>query len=492
MTPNVLFLTLSLIVLGTPAFSGFAYTDDQCLTCHEATGDKVAELFKRDIHREKGVSCAGCHGGDSSKEEMDASMSKAAGFIGVPKGDDITRACARCHSSAQIMVKEYNSVLPRNQAEAVAGGVHGKLSTTGKERIAQCVTCHNAHGIVKVKNPLSPVNPLNVTKTCSKCHSNASYMRQYNPALAIDQMEKYRTSIHGIRNAKGDMKVAECASCHGSHDIRPPGDVKSKVYPANIPSTCATCHGDAKYMRGYNLSTDQFEKYSKSVHGVALLEKGDASTPTCNDCHGNHGAVPPGVESISRVCGTCHALNASLFAASPHKKAFDARKMPECETCHGYHDIVAATDELLGVSEKAVCSWCHTENENRRGYEVAKTMRQLIDSLGLREKHAAAFVQDAEQKGMEISEAKFKLREIRQARLESRTMVHSFDEQQFRDVVDKGLTTATFVSDEAGKAIDDYYFRRWGLGVASLIITILAVSLYLFIRRIERGQSASK
>jgi len=95
---------------------------------------------------------------------------------------------------------------------------------------------------------------------------------------------------------------------------------------------------------------------------------------------------------------------------------------------------------------------------------------------------------EAEQKGMEIGEAKFKLRDVRQARLESRTMVHSFDEEKFRGVIQKGLGVTSVVSAEASDAIDEYYFRRLGLGIATLIITVLAVSVFLLIRRIERRQ----
>ena len=115
-------------------------------------------------------------------------------------------------------------------------------------------------------------------------------------------------------------------------------------------------------------------------------------------------------------------------------------------------------------------------------------MRQLTDSLESSEKRARALIDEAEQKGMEVGEAKFKLRDARQARLESRTMVHSFNEQKFREVIGKGLTTASFVNGEGRQAIDEYYFRRIGLGVATLIITIVAVSLYLFIQRIEQKQ----
>jgi predicted CXXCH cytochrome family protein len=483
---RILFLSIALM-----AYSGRAAADDQCLTCHETVGDTPSSLFKHDIHYRKGISCADCHGGNPHSEDMDLAMDKKAGFKGVPKGDEISRTCANCHSNPEKM-KKYGSSLPTNQWENLQNSVHGRLSLSGKEHIAQCITCHGAHGIISVKDPRSPVYPLNVVKTCAKCHANAASMRAYNPSLPVDQLDKYGTSVHGMRNAKGDAKVAECASCHGSHDILSVKDVKSAVYPLNIPSTCAKCHSNVEYMKGYKIPTDQFEKYSRSVHGVALLKKDDLGAPACNSCHGNHGAAPPGVESISKVCGTCHAMNADLFSSSPHKKAFDDRHLPECETCHSNHDIVAATNSLLGVTPQAVCSRCHTEQQNPKGYVAAKEMRQLVDSLQTAEQTAASLVDEAEQKGMEISEAKFKLRDVRQARLQSRTMVHSFNEQKFSETVDKGLKTASVITAEAQAAIDEYTFRRIGLGIASIVMTILAISLYLFIRRIERRQRTGR
>ncbi len=470
------------------ALSGRALSEDQCLTCHAGLGDKESQGYAHDIHKAKGISCAGCHGGNAQADDMDKGMDKAAGFMGVPHGDDISKACASCHSSPEKM-KSFGSNLPTNQWEMLQTSVHAKLSTNGNEHIAQCITCHGVHGIVSVKDPRSPVYPLNVVKTCAQCHSNASFMRDYNPAMPVDQVEKYRTSVHGTLNAKGDPKTAECASCHGSHDIRAAKDAKSRVYGVNIPATCSGCHSDAERMKEYKIPTDQFAKFSRSVHGAALLQKHDLGAPACNDCHGNHGAAPPGVESVSKVCGTCHALNADLFSASPHKKAFDDRKLPECETCHGNHEIVAATDKLLGVSNDAVCSKCHRPDENPKGYAVAKTMKSLIDSLETASDTAASIVNDAEQKGMEVSEARFKLRDAHQARLQSRTAVHSFDEQKFRDVVSGGIAVAAVVAKEGKTAVDEYYFRRWGLGIATLIISLVLVSLYFTIRRIERRQA---
>lgn len=464
---------------------------DQCLECHEAIGDQPSTLFKNDVHRLKGITCSGCHGGDSTSDDMEKAMSKTSGFIGVPKGDNVSKVCAKCHSNAQIMVKEYNSALPWNQEALLAQSVHGRLSISGKERIVRCTTCHNTHGIVRVKDPSSPIYPVNLPKTCAKCHSDAKYMRTYNPALPVDQLNKYRTSEHGILNAKGDPKVAECASCHGSHEIRSAKDVKSKVYAINLPKTCSICHSNSNYMRGYNIPSDQFEKYSNSVHGKLLLGKNDFSAPACNDCHGNHSATPPGVESISKVCGSCHALNAELFASSPHKKAFDQKKLPECETCHGNHEIITATDKLLGVQNGAVCKWCHGDKPESKAFQTAKSMRELRDRLVNEEKKALLLINDAEQKGIEISDAKFKLRDAKQALFESRTMVHSFDQSKFQEVIDKGLNVTSSVTGDVSNAIEDYFFRRWGLGISSLIITIVAVSLFFYIKRIERKQKST-
>ncbi len=461
--------------------------DDQCVSCHEAIGDDAALKFKDDIHFKKGISCADCHGGDNRSDDQEIAMG-TKNFIGAPKGNLISDVCAKCHSSRETM-KKYGSDLPVNQFSQLESSVHGKFSTDGKERIVQCVTCHNAHGIVHVKNTQSPVYALNIINTCSKCHSNSVYMRKYNPSLPIDQLEKYRTSIHGILNAKGNVKTAECANCHGSHDIKSANDVNSKVYATHLPGTCASCHGNKDYMKEFNIPTDQFEKYSSSVHGVALLQKNDLNAPACNDCHGNHGAIPPGVESISKVCGSCHVLNAELFSSSPHKKAFDSENLPECETCHGNHAIINSSEKLLGTNSAAVCSKCHTENKGIKGYYSAKIMRNLMDSLNFEEKRAILLIDDAEQKGMEVSEAKFKLRDVHQAKLELRTTIHSFNEDKFRQVaIKKGLAVSGEIIKEADEAIDEYYFRRFGLGAATLIISIIVITLYLIIKRRESAQ----
>ena len=80
-----------------------ARADDKCYTCHSVIEDKPAVIYKHDVHYAKGISCAGCHGGNPNEEDQEKAMDKKAGFVGIPKGDEISRACASCHSNADKM-----------------------------------------------------------------------------------------------------------------------------------------------------------------------------------------------------------------------------------------------------------------------------------------------------------------------------------------------------------------------------------------------------
>jgi hypothetical protein len=139
---------------------------------------------------------------------------------------------------------------------------------------------------------------------------------------------------------------------------------------------------------GRPLPVDQYAKWRQSVHAAALLEKEDLTAPTCNDCHGNHGAVPPGVESVGFVCGQCHGREAELFRQSPKHEGFlrhneflsedpgitcadcheppepqaevtGLRSFTECTTCHGNHAVVRPTIALLGSLPDTPCAFCH-------------------------------------------------------------------------------------------------------------------------------------
>ena len=294
-----------------------------------------------------------------------------------------------------------------------------KISVHNKWNLS-CSDCHGGNPAepdkVKAKaegtNYVGKPKPADVPAYCGRCHSDTDYMRKYKPSLPIDQQEKYFTSHHGEQLQQGNETVAQCVSCHGSHAILPPDDPLSQVYPLNIPKTCAHCHADPETMKASGLATDQYEKYTQSVHGKALYEKGDImGAPTCNDCHGNHGATPPAITSVANVCGTCHVRNREFFAHSRHKEVFDEAELPECSTCHSYHLIIPTSDAMLGTGPESLCMECHEEGDT--ALQVAASMTHLISSLDTSGKYAEEVLHQAEQKGMLVDDGFFLLKTIR-------------------------------------------------------------------------------
>jgi len=392
-----------------------AQQKDNCAACHAGVDAKQAAIvngYKTDIHFLKGITCAGCHGGDVTKTDEDA-MDPEKGFSGAPKH-------------------------------------------------------------------------LEIPTMCGKCHSDANFMRHYNPALNVDQEEKYYTSVHGQKLKQGDQKVATCISCHGVHGILPADNTSSPVHKLNIPKTCAKCHGDKQYMAGYGIPTNQFEEYSQSVHGVALLEKQTKGAPACNDCHGNHGAAPPGVNDVAAVCLTCHALNGDLFNQSPHKEAFQAKGISQCAACHNHHLVMHPTDAWLGVNEGAVCVKCHTSGD--KGFAAAAQMKFILDSLINGQQRVKTALGKAQALDMDVSEGESAIEDIREKTIEARTAIHAASVAHLLDVTKDGFTSEAKAESLATAAVHEHAFRRAGFGVATLVITGLALLLWLKIRAIERRQ----
>lgn len=163
-----------------------------------------------------------------------------------------------------------------------------------------CADCHGGDrtsddpsvAMSKAKGFTGKPSRTEIPQFCAKCHSNPDYMRRFRPQQRVDQLDLYKTSVHGKLLARGDQNVATCVDCHSVHDIRAVKDATSPVYPLRIPDTCGRCHADAKKMAQYGIPTDQLALYRTSVHWAAL-KNGDLSAPTCASCHGNHGAKPP-------------------------------------------------------------------------------------------------------------------------------------------------------------------------------------------------------
>ncbi len=320
---------------------------------------------------------------------------------------------------------------------------------------------------------------------CARCHADAEFMKRYSPSLRVDQLLEYRTSVHGRRLFESnDQKVAVCSSCHTAHSILPASDGQSSVYPVRVASTCARCHADAQYMAGYNIPTDQYRKYTASIHWTTLEKVGDLSAPTCNDCHGNHGAVPPGVTTVANVCGQCHSMQADNLQHSPHQPIFDAMGVAGCPTCHHEHDIHAASDQMLGAANPAVCAACHDPSDT--GGKTAIAMRNLIDQLHGADQRANAILQQAERSGIEVSQPQFDLKDATNNLVEARLAIHTFNVGAVRGPVEKGLAIARKSYEQGVRALAELRFRRNGLFVSLAIIVLVIAALLLKIRQVER------
>jgi hypothetical protein len=408
---------LTLAAQGTPAKlpppPAPAAVVNKCMECHLAMGDETvtppAEAFQKDdVHRKAGFTCANCHGGDPTQEDVDAAHDPKKGFIGKPTHQQIPQLCG-------------------------------------------------------------------------KCHSDAAFMKRFNPSLRVDQLSEYGTSKHGQMLARGDTHVAECASCHGAHGILPVKDSRSPVYPTRVAKTCNTCHGDSALMSSYHLPSDVYAKWMKSVHANAMFEKGDLSAPTCNSCHGNHGATPPAVSSVANVCGTCHSVFAEKFNQSAHARAFAEMGLPGCVTCHDNHDIEKPTDAFLGTGPQGKCGSCHEKGDR---CDVA-TNEMHKDIVALRDGIAAAhsILDTASEAGMEVSKQKFVLTDAEQALTKARTDVHELQLAAVRKDVEEGLKVAQSAEAAGHRAMAERDYRRRGLLVSLFLILASIGFLLLIIRR---------
>ena len=286
----------------------------------------------------------------------------------------------------------------------------------------------------------------------------------------------------------GDENVADCSSCHSAHRILSAKDPRSTVYKLNVPNTCNKCHGNTDLMKKYNLSSSALEEYSKSVHGEALLKKKDLGAPACNDCHGNHGAMPPGITSISHVCGTCHASNMEYFNTTKMARAFDEQDFHGCEQCHGYHAVLKPNDEMIGIGKESKCIDCHTEGDE--GYTVSKKIYSSLTQLKNKYDAANAKYLEVRQKGMNDVEIGFQLQDAK-ALIQSRTLIHTFDSIKVGAKAKEGIDISNKASLLAQKEIDEYYTRRNGFAIATLAFLVFIIALYFKIKDKEKNKTTS-
>ena len=339
----------------------------------------------------------------------------------------------------------------------------------------QCTSCHAGSADAAARSTDAAIPRTAIAPLCAKCHSDAAYMRQFDPQVRIDQFSQYLTSAHGKSMAKGETRVATCSDCHGAHGIARVRDSRSRVAPLNVANTCATCHADTTRMAAFGHEATPFADWSSSVHASALLKRGDTSAPTCNTCHGSHGATPPGVTQIASVCSQCHVREAELFNASPKKAIFDEMGQAECLVCHNNHAIAKPADAWIGLKEPAVCATCHDDTSN--GSASITGMRQHLDELAGSITAAQAVVDRAEHAGMLVDHGKVAIQKAHEQQVQSRVLVHAFADEPFTKVVREGTRAAKEAERAGEEALVELQFRRKGLAVATIFILGFLITL---------------
>jgi hypothetical protein len=197
----------------------------------------------------------------------------------------------------------------------------------------------------------------------------------YRSSCVECHRDKYDVSLDGVHQkalAGGQSEAAICTDCHGTHNILPADQPRSRG-----SQMCELCHSEI------------YELYKQSVHGAALLGEGNPDVPGCIDCHRVHSTEGPSTSPFHlfspQICADCHAdpelmqkygistdvfdtyvddfhgTTVALFQATAPDQETDK---PVCVSCHGVHDMKAVDDTESAVMKEnllATCQKCHPE-----------------------------------------------------------------------------------------------------------------------------------
>jgi cytochrome b subunit of formate dehydrogenase len=209
---------------------------DTCEACHKRdptpehpapAGDKV-ERYETSVHgralRVDGLivtaTCASCHGGHDIRKPEDARAPTSR--------RNLPPTCGACHAGILTNYLE---------------GVHGRAFLDGSADVPVCNDCHREHAVEDPAMAGSSVSSALVAETCARCHADDELGARHD--LESSVRKSWGASYHGIATALGAEKAANCASCHGFHDVFDSSDPRSSVHPANLDRTCGGCHAGA-------------------------------------------------------------------------------------------------------------------------------------------------------------------------------------------------------------------------------------------------------
>jgi predicted CXXCH cytochrome family protein len=386
----------------------------------------------------------------------------AAILTALAAAGDPTNLCALCHPDVRV---QFEQSIHRTEDVAC-------VSCHGGDPEASSVAAAHRGGF------RGRVDRRGVPALCASCHSDAERMSPYN--LSTDQYALYQTSHHGRALARGDEKVAVCTDCHGVHEILRSDDARSSAFAANMPETCARCHSDAGLMSGYDLTGDPYADFVAGRHGEALLERQDASAPGCSRCHGAHGATPPGVGDINKVCGQCHSTARAYFLESPHRLAMEEAGLPECASCHDHHRISKANVETLDTR----CLECHERGSEQ--VDLAVRMKTLYAGASGDLERARHLVDRAKEIPLYVEDYEARIEEGHTSLVESLPAMHSVDLSAVEPLTERARSIGQEVESEVRGKLEGRKWRRVGLLVFWFYLIVTLGTLVRFRRRAMR------
>lgn len=245
-----------------------------CVDCHGPiheilpSSDPQSRVHRTNIPK----TCGACHG---QKFVMEASGHSAQPFINYQQsvhGKSITNqgenskaaVCTDCHGTHEILQGGnpkspiFKANVPFTCAKCheqveqeFMTSIHGQALTRGNWQAPVCTDCHGIHTIKAPTDPTSSVAAQNLARgTCGRCHESMRLASEFG--VPSSRASTYLASYHGLASEMGSNVVANCASCHGVHNILPSVDPRSTINKANLAKTCGHCHPGAgqKFVEG--------------------------------------------------------------------------------------------------------------------------------------------------------------------------------------------------------------------------------------------------
>ena len=268
-----------------------------CLDCHTKNGDLTTMLPAGDpkstINRTNiAETCGKCHGdksvmqGSGISDRPFLSYRESVHAKAMARGNTSAAVCTDCHnghdiqpasnvqsSIARVNIPQTCGKCHSDEANEFVQSVHGQAVVRGVSRAPVCTDCHGIHNIkMPFDQTTASAATAIATDACAKCHEGVTLTQEFG--VASGRVSSYKDSYHGLASQAGSKVVANCASCHGVHNILPSSDSRSMINANNLPQTCGQCHVGA----GANFTNGKIHLTSGLVSEVASHDKGVVGT----------------------------------------------------------------------------------------------------------------------------------------------------------------------------------------------------------------------